>query len=75
MVRPHEQTGVWVTMTVSWQDPEWDLAALEVDPGARSAHWLMPRSANSVAVALDAGVDKRCESVAVGVLLRSILDV
>src|ERR1039457_1834752 len=51
IVRTHKQTGVWVEMTVAWQDPKWDLAVLEVDPQGSPGAWLTPRSANAVVVA------------------------
>jgi TPR repeat protein len=63
VVRPHEQTGVWVPMTVAWQDPQWDLAVLEVDPEGAPGDWLTPQSSNPVAVVLDTAVEDGCESV------------
>ena len=63
VVRLRKQTGVWVEMTVAWQDPEWDLAVLEVDPEGSPGSWLTPRSSNAVVVALGTGVEDGCESV------------
>src|SRR4051812_10866214 len=64
VVPPHGQVGVWVPMTVPWEDGEWDLALLAVDHSApEAAHWMVPGSPAPVVAALGTGAEPGCEAV------------
>src|SRR3954452_477469 len=64
IVRPNQQVGTWVPMTVRWNSAEWDLALLAVDRSAsEAAGWLSPGSPVVALAALGLSAEDGCEAV------------
>ena len=64
-VRAGEKTASWVPMICLWDDPEWDLALLSVDPDTSGAGaWVAPgESSEPVVVRLGGSAEAGCEAI------------
>ena len=64
VVRRGKPLSSWVAVRVVEDDPDWDLAVLEVDPtGPGAEAWVVPNSSSPAVAEVGAAVENGCEAV------------